>query len=193
MSETGRCGFSRPCPSHRCCSCHLDGDGGWWPSGEAATYLRTGTAVVFIIPSCRESVPKPSSLQWQRWCPRRASIPTGARHETSPPNTIYRPVGSRGVAMKSRTTVSPREAWTGPLAAESCDAMPWDSARPCHPLVAIHVGLLGRSASPVQSQAQWTDIPRILSPFGRGCVLFLGIGVLQPRLHSSATSISNFW
>src|SRR6516225_1556418 len=64
----------------------------------------------------------------------------------------------RGVAMKSRTTVSPREAWTGPLAAESCDAMPWDSARPCHPPVAIHVGLLGRSASPVQSQAHWTDI-----------------------------------
>jgi hypothetical protein len=23
----------------------------------------------------RESVPKPSSLQWQRWCPRRASSP----------------------------------------------------------------------------------------------------------------------
>ena len=137
-------------------------------------------------------MPKPSSLQWQRWCPRRASIPTGARHETSPPNTIYRPVGSRGVAMKSRTTVSPREAWTGPLAAESCDAMPWDSARPCHPLVAIHVGLLGRSASPVQSQAHWTDIPRILSPFGRGCVLFLGIGVLQPRPRSSVTSISSF-
>jgi hypothetical protein len=26
-----------------------------------------------VFPSCWESVPKPSSLQWQRWCPRRAS------------------------------------------------------------------------------------------------------------------------
>jgi hypothetical protein len=34
---------------------------------------------------------------------------------------------------------------------------------------------------------------RILSPFGRWNVLFLGIGVLQPRPRSSVTSISSFW
>jgi hypothetical protein len=39
-----------------------------------ATYAHTGTAVAFIISELPESVPKPSSLQWQRWCPRRASI-----------------------------------------------------------------------------------------------------------------------
>jgi putative ABC transport system substrate-binding protein len=36
----------------------------------------TGGAILGTLhsfPSCRESVPKPSSLQRQRWCPRRAS------------------------------------------------------------------------------------------------------------------------
>jgi hypothetical protein len=46
-----------------------------WPEGKAATYAHSGTAVAFIISELPESVPKPSSLQWQRWCPRRASIP----------------------------------------------------------------------------------------------------------------------
>jgi hypothetical protein len=42
--------------------------------GGTGAYTWAGSVVPSSFPSCRESVPKPSCFQWQRWCPRRAGI-----------------------------------------------------------------------------------------------------------------------
>jgi hypothetical protein len=69
-----RCGFSRPARFHRFGG-HLREHGSRCdrPAHEAPIYAHTGAVVASIVSELPESVPKPSSLQWQRCCPRRAS------------------------------------------------------------------------------------------------------------------------